>query len=255
MRKYNAIIIDDEKENVKLLSYLLEKYCSSEINIVGTATTKNAGILLIKKHKPDVLFLDILLDEGTSFDLLDEIDYVNYRIVFVSAHKEYAVKAFKYFAIDYILKPIVIDEIVNVVRKISSNTTQRVLLNKQNLKIISNNILHDNQQLTKITIPSKNKVDFVEKETILFFKADKNTTEVYLKDGSKIESIKSIGDYEALFVNDNFFRIHKSYLVNLNNIHKIVKGDGSYCQVIDGTTIPISPAKKELLYKIIKATS
>ena len=251
MEKINAIIIDDEINNTDLLAHFLEKYCPI-VNCMTCCNTKSEGIATLNKLQPQLIFLDIMLDEGTGFDLLEALNYTDYKVIFVTAFNEFAIKAFKYNAIDYILKPIDIEQLILAVNKAykeieSSNYTEKIQL-QQTYKSITNNELP--QHL--IAVPSAKKIDFIKTEDIIYLKSEGRYTIFQLKENKQLVATKNLGEYENLLDASIFFRVHHSYVVNLTQVISINKTDGNYCEMTNKETVPIAKRRQEQLNKFLK---
>lgn len=251
MSTVNAVIIDDEINNVELLVHFVNQYCP-QINIVGKAITKTEGIAIINQLKPQLLFLDIMLDEGTGFDLLEEVTHSKTKIIFVTAYDEFAIKAFKYNAVDYILKPIEIDELVTAVNKACSaieNNEFTELNQVQNLqKTVSNSQL----PISIIAIPSTEKIDFIKVEDIIYIKSQGRYSIFNLVNNKQIVATKNLGEYETMLDSSTFFRIHNSYLINLTKVISINKAGGNYCVMENSEQLPIAKRRQEQLHRFLK---
>lgn len=250
MNTLNAIIIDDEKNNADLLVHFLEKYCPI-INIVACCLTRKSALESIEKNDPDLLFLDIILDEGTAFDLLKEVDYNNLQIIFTTAYDDYALKVFRYNAVDYLLKPLQIDELINAVQRVKERLENQEFLTGKQIQQLSKNIIGKNP-LNFVAISNIDKVNFVKNEDIYYCKSSGRYTEFFLKDKRKLLASKPLGEYETILDRTHFFRIHKSYLVNLTYITNINKKSGNYCELSDGSQLPISRRRLDSLIQFLK---
>lgn len=236
MNKYKAYIVDDESDNIDLLKYLLKKYCLN-IEIIGESNTFQDCINDLKTVTPEILFLDIKLNDKNAFDILDVIDASESEIIFVTAYQEFALKAFKYNAIDYVLKPIAIDDLVVSVNK--------AILRLEEKKIFENQILNNftsskSNSSSIITISSLDKIEIIKKTDILFCKSDGRYTTFYLKDKTEILACKNLGEFETILDDDTFFRIHNSYIINISHIKNINKKVGYYCEMVNGAFLPIA---------------
>lgn len=251
MEKITAVIVDDEINNVDLLCHFLTKYCPL-IEIVGKSTTKNEGIELVNQLKPKILFLDIMLDEGTGFDLLEDITFTETKVIFVTAFDKYAIKAFKYSAIDYLLKPIDIEELILAVNRayadIEKDQYTETKQIQQAYKTITNNTL----PLALIALPSVEKVDFIKIENIIYLKSEGRYTIFNLKDNKQIVATKNLGEYESMLDAHIFFRIHNSYIINLNEVTAINKAAGNYCEMCNGESLPIAKRRQDQLNRFLK---
>lgn len=206
----------------------------------------------INEFKPDLVFLDIVLDRGTSFDLLSELDSQQFHIIFVSAYDEYAVKAFKYNTVDYLLKPVVIDDLVEVTKKVIEQHKKNNFLKEEQIRGLSNTIL-GNHPKNYITIVGVDRVDFIHPEEIIYLTSSGRYTEFHLTNKKrKVVSSQSLGDYENALDKTLFYRVHNSHLVNLTHLLKINKRAGNYCEMTNGVLLPISRRRFEGLMKYLK---
>lgn len=249
MKKFKTIIVEDEVNNAELLKHFINKYCSS-IDLIEICTNIKDAVAAISKHKPDLLFLDIILEDDTAFDLLEEIEYKELHIIFVTAFDEYALKAFRFNAADYLLKPVQIDELISAVNRIQEREVNRDFLKQEQILDISENIRKPKTKL--VTISNIDKVSFLKNEEILYCKSSGRYTEFYLKDKRKLVASKSLGEYEEELDENNFYRIHKSFIVNLNCIEQINKKAGNYCDLSDGSSLPISRRRLDGLLQFLK---
>jgi len=252
MMNINAVIIDDQIDNVRLLSHFINKY-STQINIVGSTGSFNEVNELITSTKPDIVFLDIMLGTRSSFDLLKNLTFKDFKLVFVTAFDEYAVKAFKYNAFDYLLKPIKIEDVIRVTAKIQQelHDNNNALVSKQVKGMLK--LFDNSSQQTSIAVASVNKVDVIKLEDIVFLKSDGRYTSFYLSDKRIIISSKNLGEYEEIIASPNFYRIHKSYILNINYLKSINKNDGVYCELeLVDNKLPISKRKQENFYRFLK---
>ena len=247
MKKYEAVIIDDEIQNLELLKHFLEKYCSSLVKVVGISTEKQNAINLINNLKPAILFLDIRLNNCDSFDILDEIEKYNYKVIFVTGFDKYAVKAFKYNAIDYILKPIKIEEIILAVNKVCEEIKRNQYTNEEQVSLLSQNIHNEMNRGKYVAISTFDRIEFVKTKDIVYCHSEGRYTIFYLYDGSNLIASRNLGEYESI-LNSNFFRIHNRYIINLDYVVGIHKSGGNYCEMILGNSLPIAKRRKEKLY-------
>ncbi|MCB9360691.1 MAG: response regulator transcription factor [Flavobacteriales bacterium] len=237
----NAVIIDDEEKGRKLLEILVSNYCSG-VNIVGKANSVATGIPLIEETNPDLVFLDVEMTGGNGFDLLEKMAPINFSVIFTTAYDQYAIKAFKYSALDYLLKPIDEEELMAAVKKVKPNDGEN-----HNKKI--NHLLEHFQKPksinNRLALSTLNGLEFVEIDKIIRCEADSKYTFVYIKDGKRLHITKNLKEFEDMLTEHNFFRIHHSHLVNLSYVTKYHKGRGGYVELEDGTSIGVSQRKKE----------
>lgn len=245
-----TIIVDDEPRGLNTLKKLLLEYCP-EIKIVaecGDAETAKEKIELLE---PQLVFLDISLPRKSSFDLLEELDTINFEIIFVTAHNEYTLQAFHYSAVDYLMKPIDEDLLVDAVRR----ATKRIEANSINNNVTA--LLHNLQKKQtpgemKLCIPSLKGFQLVEVKSILFCEASGSYTNFYFTDKPVICSAKTVHEYEELLCDAGFARIHKTYMVNLLHVKEYIKGEGGRVVLSNGTEVEVSRRKKEIFIQRMK---
>lgn len=242
-----TVIIDDERSGAEVLQLLLEQNCSN-IKIVAVENSPEAGIKAIQSLKPDLVFLDIEMPTGTGFDVIEATKGINYQVVFTTAYEHYAIKALKAKAIDYLLKPIDLDELLISVEK----AEQRIKENKSslpdNLEEIILSVIHKNR---KISIPSQEGIIMVDINDIIRLEAESNYTHIYLKDKRKLIVSKTLKSFEEHLLKNNFCRVHSTHLINLAEVERYIKGDGGVVIMKDNTNIPVSRANKnELMEKL-----
>ena len=238
-----AIIIDDEPDCVKLLSLQLKMYCPT-VQVVAECTDSVEGVEQIKSLRPDVVFLDIEMPVMNGFRLLEAVGHVTFNLIFVTAYDQFAVKAFRFSALDYLLKTIDAKELVAAVAKLSQSgpaDRQQLHALKQNLK--EGEKMHPD----KIALPYQNGVTFVEINAIEYCEAENNYTRFHLTEGTQHVVTKTMRDIQLVLEERNFLRVHRQYLVNLNLIKKYVRGEGNYLLMQGGQSIPVARNQKERL--------
>jgi len=237
----DAIIVDDEPKNVKILKALLNEYCP-EVRVVGEASSADEAANIINEKKPDVVFLDIEMPYGNAFDLLDKLKPVDFEIIFVTAFDDYTLKAFRYSAIDYLLKPVNIDELKAAVEKANSQK------NLKNMNLQLNNLLfnlHKNADSpARIAITSQDGFSFVSINEIMRCEAKGNYTYIFTTDHQKHISSRNIKAYEDMLPSSIFFRIHHSHIINIGYVKKYHKGRGGTVEMEDGTMIEVATRRK-----------
>ena len=237
----NAVLIDDEKNALEVLEMQLTKFCM-DINITATANGGQKGIEAIKKHQPNLVFLDIEMPHKNGFDVLTETKQYNYDVIFTTAYDQFAIKAFKFSAIDYLLKPIDIVELQQAVEKVKNRKGAASLDDK--IKLLLSQL--QPQKLTnKIALPIGDGMLLANPDEIIRCESDSNYTHIFLTSGKKITLAKTLKEVEETIEGNPFFRVHQSHLINMNHISKISKGDNPFATMKDGTTISISRNKKE----------
>lgn len=246
MTKLRTLIIDDEAPIRELISGIVENYCETA-EIIATADGVESGLAAIKQHKPDLVLLDVKLSDGTAFDLLQQLDEIKFAIIFITAYEKYAVNAFKFSAVDYIMKPIHIDELTVAIRKASEKSEQQVL--NQKLKNFFDNI-NSKPEDKKIVLKTLESIFIVKVTDIIRCEADHNYTTFYLTNGKKVLVSKTLKDYEEMLCDYFFFRTHQSHLININHIVSFEKNDGGYLKMADGSSVPVSKRKREELLEL-----
>jgi len=238
----NTVIIDDEKDARDTLRNFLTEYCQ-DISIVGEADSVENGVNSILKHQPNLVFLDINMADGSGFDLLDKLPIHNFKLVFTTAYDQYALKAFKYSAIDYLMKPINPVDLKAAVDKINTSSVTDNL--EQKLYVLVDSFQQKNFE--RISLPTLDGLEIIKIEHIVRCQADSNYTHFYLDNSKKITVTKTLKEYEELFPEDQFCRIHQSHIINLNQVTKYVRGDGGVVTMSDGTEIDVSRRRKQFL--------
>ncbi len=234
-----SIIVDDEFSAIKSLKWEIEKFCK-EIEVCNFYTNPMDAIEGINTLKPDCVFLDIEMPEMDGFQLLRHLKYKDFELIFTTAYDNYAIKAFKQEAMDYLLKPIDSDDLILAVERIRKKKAKNTV--GEQLKNLLSEIKPETNH--KIPLSFSTKTVYVDPHEIIYCKSDGNYTEVYLKDGHKEVLSKKLKDVEALIENKDFLRVHHSYLVNMNYLRELIKSDGQYIILEDGSNIPVSRNKK-----------
>ncbi|WP_055435576.1 LytR/AlgR family response regulator transcription factor [Lacinutrix algicola] len=244
--KLNSIIVEDEQASREILKNYLKKYCPN-VNVVGEASNINEGLELIRSKDLDLVFLDVEMPYGNAFDLLDKVGDRDFETVFVTAYNNYAIDALNAHASYYLMKPIDIDELIKAVDYVVEIKTKENALQDQVLVPKTINNING-----KITIPQQNGFEVVSTADILFCKADDNYTEIYLNNNKKKVVSKTLKYFEEALQDSNFARVHKSYLVNVNEVVKYVKGKGGSVILSNGKEVMVSPSRKSELLSYFK---
>ena len=237
-----AIIIDDEKRARISLTYILQEYCP-EVTVVAECENLPEGIKAIRKQQPDIILLDIEMPGHSGLELLDFFDEneVNFSIIFTTAYNEYALKAFKFSAVDYLLKPIIPEELAEAIQRVSKQK-QRF----ENFKAFKENL--QQETLTKIAVPSGNTLLFLDTNKIMYIKGEGAYSEVFCNDRTKQLISRNLKNFEDILCSDSrFLRIHKSYIVNFNFVTAYNKSDGGSIELENKTQIPVSPDKSQTI--------
>ena len=236
---YKAVIVDDEPKAVQSLSWELTNF-NSDIEIVKTFTNPEEALLFLEEYTPDCLFLDIQMPSMDGFQFLDKINNKDIAVVFTTAYDEYAIKALKREALDYLLKPIDSDDLSDTIRKIKKFKSR--ITNSDKLENILLNFHSKNNQ-KKITISTEGKLIFLKLDEILFVESDGNYCTLFLLDNQKILVTKKLKEIDSLLPDESFFRIHNSYIINLNKIKEFLKTEG-YVIMESGHRIPVARQRK-----------
>jgi two-component system, LytTR family, response regulator len=237
-----ALVIDDEPRNVRILKNLLEEFCP-EVTIEGEAGDVNTALTAIRHYKPDLVFLDIEMPYGNAFDLLDKLMPIHFEVIFITAFDTYTLKAFKYSALDYLLKPVDIEDLKAAVKRAIERLDGKNI-NLQLANLLGN--LKNNQPgLQKIALPALDGIMFVHVTEIIRFEANGSYTDVHFDSTEKITVSKNIKEYEDILSPSIFCRVHNSHIINLNRVKKYHKGRGGYLVMDDGTNIEVSIRRRD----------
>lgn len=241
-----AIIIDDIEQARITLKKDLETY-AKDVQIIGEANGVVEGAKLLKTTLPDLLFLDIQMQDGSGFDLLDILKEINFKIIFITASDAHAIKAFRYAAIDYLLKPVDPDELIAALSKFKEHK-----LNESEKYKLLNDSLKTNKPHERLALHTQDKIHIVNISDIIRCESNVNYTEFFFNGGKKLLVTKTLKDFEDLLTDQGFFRVHQSHLVNTKFIKEFVKTDGGYLIMNDGSNIPVSTRKRPDVVKMLE---
>lgn len=237
-----TVIIDDEEKSRKTIKNFIAKY-APELMVLGEADGVEMGIELIESIQPELVFLDVQMGDGTGFDLLGRLQFDDFKLIFCTSYEHYAVKAFRFSALDFILKPIDPD--------IFKSAIERVKKSNDN-KSCRNVLAQNEKNLTQLALRSAEKITIINLNDIVRCESSINYTQFIMSDGSKIMVTKTLKEYDELLAPHGFIRIHKSHLVNMNAIVRYIKGDGGWIELTDGVKIEVSRRKKDILLEAIE---
>ncbi len=237
-----SIIIDDELQAAESLRKDLAAYCPN-VEVIEVCNSAKEGILAIKKAKPDLIFLDIEMPWMNGFEMLDVLDHIDFSIIFTTAYDQFAAKAFRASAVDYLLKPIHSNDLQDAVRKAAQNKERQTSLNVTNL--LDNLKLPSRNQ--KIALPNKDGYEFIEANQIVYCQAEGAYTKVFVDGKKNILISKTLGDIEELLPSDVFQRIHHSTIVNLDYVTHFLRTDGGYVKMKTGEQLVVSKSRKEAI--------
>lgn len=243
----HAIVVDDELKGRQFLKQLVEKFVP-QVKMVGEAASAKEALELINATQPDLVFLDIEMPGQSGIEMLRQMQQIDFSVVFVTAFNRYAVEAFRLGAIDYLLKPVSPSDLQQAVERVENNRN----IQSQNRIRLNEFSKSYGQPFTKITIPSLQGFEFIDFSDIIYLQSDSNYTRVKLKDGKLIMATRLLGDFEEMLAPHNFFRIHKSYVINLAHMRKYTKGDGGTVMMTDGSEMDVSRRIKESFLQRIR---
>jgi two-component system LytT family response regulator len=242
---HKAIIIDDEPKGRNILLQLITANIPS-LKIVATAASADEGIKQIEIHKPSVVFLDVDMPRKNAFDMLTELGDIDFKIIFVTAHDHYAMHAIKFSALDYLLKPVDVEELHNAVNRLQNNISSKQV--PQLLKQVKQN----KDQFKKIAIASLNAIDFITIDDIIYCEADNVYTKIHLANKTIIAT-RHLKEYEDLLTQHFFFRIHHAHLININHIKKYIKGDGGVAIMSNDVELEVSRRRKTAFLELLSS--
>jgi two-component system, LytTR family, response regulator len=253
MKYMKAIIIDDETYSIGILKKLLDRYCP-QVQVVAECSHAETGKQQILKLQPDLVFLDIAMPGKSGLDMLeemDEMDEINFEIIFVTAYNEYAIRAFHYSATDYLIKPVDEEQLITAVQRVDKKLSGP--RRQDDIAVLTHNLKHPGDTLhMKLCIPTIKGFQVIGVNDILYCEADKSYTIFHLSGGHKICSAKPLVDYELLLTDSFFLRTHRSFLINLNYVKEYQRGDGGIVVMTDDTEIEISRRRKDIFLEKVK---
>ena len=241
-----AILIDDEIHCLDTLNMLLSDYCS-DVQVIEQCVSAKKALEAIEKLKPDLVFLDIEMPVMNGFELLEQLSTISFAIIFTTSYDQYAIKAIRFSALDYLLKPIDPKELISAVKKVQE---ERHLPMAEQFQILLNQIQGKGGGFSKIAVPTAEGFELIYAEQIICCEANDNYTHFFLKNKNKLIACRTLKEIEEQLQGFPFFvRVHNSYLVNLNEVTRYVRGEGGYLVMSDGTSVNVSRSRKEALLK------
>lgn len=245
-----TVLVDDEIDSIRVLQKLLEAYCP-QVSVVGTAEGVESALAVVQSTRPDLLFLDIEMTQGNAFDLLNQLRPLTFQVIFVTAFDNYAIRAFKYSAVDYLLKPVDIDELVSAVGRVTERSQQRNIIDQMQLFLDNMGTYGLAQQ--KMAVPTVEGLIFINLSEVVRLEAKSSYTQINLENGEVVMATRTIKDYEDILPEALFCRIHNSHIINLQKIEKYHKGRGGYVVLEDGSEIEVaSRRRQEFLQRLLK---
>jgi two-component system LytT family response regulator len=236
-----SIVVDDEVKSGESLKILIEDFCD-DVEVCAACKSVDEAIVAVRQCSPDVVFLDIQMQRETGFDLLEKLPEITFEVIFTTAHSEYAIKAFKFSAIDYLLKPIDLEELKASLAKVRKKIGQGITARLQQLM---RNLRETSGENYKLALPTADGLFFVKVSSIVYCEASSNYTEIVTDDGRKHIVSRTLKEYDEMLSEYNFYRIHNSYLINLNAVKKYVRGEGGSVIMTTGQSLDVSKRKKE----------
>jgi len=242
-----AIIIDDIEQARITLKKDLETY-APDVQVIAEAGGVIEGAKLLKTIKPDVLFLDIQMQDGSGFDLLDILKEINFKIIFITASDAHAIKAFRYAAIDYLMKPVDPDELVEALKKLREENVNE----SEKYKLLNDSLKNNHKAHERLALHTQDKIHIVNIQEIIRCESNVNYTEFHFSGGKKLLVTKTLKDFEDLLSDQGFYRVHQSHLINTKYIKEFVKTDGGYLLMNDGCNVPVSTRKRPEVMKMLE---
>jgi two-component system, LytTR family, response regulator len=256
MKQYSAVIIDDERYLREAMERMLIKHCP-EIAVAGSAASAEEGRELLKTHQVDIIFLDISMPKEDGFAFLRTIPRENYAIIFVTAYQEYALRALKASAIDYLLKPVNLSELREAISKaiqyheIRQGREEVKKVYQESLNVLHENIHSGDKPITKITVAGQFGFQLINVADIMYMEADSNYTIMHLSSLNKIVATRTMGDFERIINSSEFFRIHKSIIINMNFLKGYYNYQGDFAELTDGTRLSIARRKMNEFLEVV----
>ncbi len=243
-----AILVDDMPQAIEVLKADLSEKCP-DVNIIGTADSVVSAAKLLRKQQPDLLFLDIMLGDGTSFDLLEIFPDISSKIIFVTAYEEHAIKAFRFSAIDYLLKPINPSDLEKAVNRAKQTLSQ--VDSKERIDILKETIKDPDSLPKRISLSTQEKIAVVEIDDIVRCESDGNNTMFNFKNGEKLFVTRTLKHFDQMLSDHTFIRTHQSHLINTQYIQEYIRKDGGYIKMKNGDRIPVSVRKKSTVIEML----
>jgi two-component system, LytTR family, response regulator len=240
-----AIIVDDEAYSCEVLATMLERYCP-EVKVLDLCYSAASAILSINEMQPEILFLDIEMPHMNGFEMLEKLPGMNFKLIFTTSYDQYAIKAIRFSALDYLLKPVDKDDLQRAVQKAVSIPGHPL---PEQLEVLLHKLNKPKVIVNKIAIPTMEGLQMVQVENIIRCEAERNYTNLFLKNKGKITASRNLKDLEEMLEDYSFIRVHHSHLVNLNEVEKYIRGEGGYLLMSDKSTVDVSRSRKEILLK------
>ena len=242
-----AILVDDELHCLNTLTMLLGELCP-QVQIAARCSSAKEGLDAIKKISPDLIFLDIEMPLMNGFQMLEQLSEIPFAIIFITSYDQYAIKAIRFSALDYLLKPVIRKELVDAVAKVQS----RIFPSAEQFQMLLEKIQNKGGEFIKIAIPTHDGCEMIPTDQIISCEADDNYTYFHIRNGKRITATRTLKEVEEQLESfSSFLRVHHSYIVNLNEVTKYMRGEGGYLIMSDNSTVNVSRSRKEALLKIL----
>lgn len=248
----STVLIDDDDNLREGMKLLLATY-APEIKVLGEANSVSSGVKLMEELEPEIVFLDIMMNDGTGFDILEQLNQkygnISSHIIFVTAHEKFAIKAFRFSALDFLLKPVDPEDLQAVVKKIKNITTKTS--DYKHIELLLDNISKRNDSFKKIALSNSEGMHLFEIQDIIRCESEDNYTKFYFRNHKPLLISKTLKEYDELLNEHNFERIHQSHLINLNELKSYIKKDGGFVIMSDDSKLPVSQRKKDRLQELL----
>ncbi len=245
MEQIKVLLVDDEQHCLETLSWQLQRYCP-QVEVLGASNDARKAIEIVKKKEIDLIFLDIEMPHMNGFEMLEALKPINFEVIFTTAYDMFAVKAFKFCALDYLLKPIDKDELIKALEKFQTRTTS---IRPEQLNLLFQSLSQKGTPIQQVALPTMEGLEFVQAQDIIHCQSESNYTHIFLSGGKKLLISKTLKETSEILSDFNFLRVHHSHLINLNHVRKYVKGDGGYVVMSNEDTVNVSRSRKELLLR------
>ncbi|MCU7550496.1 LytTR family DNA-binding domain-containing protein [Chitinophagaceae bacterium LB-8] len=242
-----AVMIDDELHCLNALDFMIKEYCP-EVQVLEKCQSAENGIKAIEKWKPDLIFLDIEMPFMNGFELLEQLPEISFAIIFTTSYDQYAIKAIRFSALDYLMKPIEPGELVNAVKKVKE---QRHLPFAEQFQMLLKKVQGKDVIFNKIAVPTSEGFELILADQVIRCEADNNYTHIFLKHNLKITACRTLKEMQEQIQDFRYFlRVHNSHIVNLNEVSKYIRGEGGYLVMSDGSSVNVSKSRKDSLLKL-----
>ncbi|MDY0099855.1 MAG: LytTR family DNA-binding domain-containing protein [Bacteroidales bacterium] len=242
-KKLKTVIVDDERDAVDFINSIVGEYCP-ELEVTGRAYNVSAGLEVIRDKKPDLVFLDVEMPDGTGFDLLAQFPDKDFEVVFITAFNHYAIKAIKFSAVDYILKPINIEEFIEAVTRVIRKRSDNPMQGNESIRMLMENLR--SPLPTRLAIPTSDGMEYLNPKDIIRIEADRSYSWFYVTGSRKMLVSRHLKEFQDLLSDRYFFRPHNSHLINLKFVRKYIRKEGGSIEMTDGSLVPISRDKKDI---------